>query len=507
MSARTTVLTRIAFVAGAAALLAALVLNSRPDVRVEGPDRLVTTDAGPGDISASNSPSLARNPRDPRQLAVANRIDSPDYGCALRVSSDAGATWRRTPVPIPRGEGGKCFTPDVAFAADGTLHLLYVTLRGVANTPQALWLASSRDGGRTLSEPTKVAGPLAFQARLAVDASNPRRLFATWLQVRDVGFLRFPVPGNPIVTSRSDDGGRTWTRPVTTSDPRRSRVLAPAPAVGPGGVLYVLYLDVGQDRLDYEGGHHALGGPAYPGRFTLVLARSRDGGAHWQDSVVDDRLGAIGRFVAFLPPSPSLAVDRATGRLYAAFHDARAGDPDVWVWTLAPGSGRWSGARVNARPAGDRTTQELPRIAVAPDGRLDVLYYDRNEDPGDRLEEVSLQSSLDQGRTFTTRVRVSSRAFDSRVGARSERGLPDPGSRLGLVSDDAGATAVWTDTRRGTEASNKQDLASVTVRRAGGAASGGVRVALLASGAALLLIGLAGMAASARAFLAGRRVR
>jgi hypothetical protein len=60
-------------------------------------------------------------------------------------------------------------------------------------------------------------------------------------------------------------------------------------------------------------------------------------------------------------------------------------------------------------------------------------------------------------------VRVSDAAFDSRIGFGSERGLPDLGSRLALLSSERRALAVWSDTRAGTEASNKQDLAAASV--------------------------------------------
>lgn len=60
-------------------------------------------------------------------------------------------------------------------------------------------------------------------------------------------------------------------------------------------------------------------------------------------------------------------------------------------------------------------------------------------------------------------MRLSDRPFSSNVGFGSERGLPDMGSRLALLADDEMAVAVWTDTREGTEASNKQDLALAVV--------------------------------------------
>jgi len=481
---------------GAALALWSGLADRETAARALDTDRPVNAGAGdPGDISAHNSPTVARNPRDPRNLVVTSRIDSPDFSCAVHASTDGGRRWSRTAVPVP--EGRTCYAPDAVFASDGTLHVSYVTLEGVANTPRAAWVAASHDGGRTLSPPRKVTGPLAFQVRIAADPARPGVLYVTWVQALDVGNLKFTAPGNPIRAARSQDAGASWSRPVQVNDTRRGRALAPSPAVGRDGELYVLYLDVGEDRLDYEGAHEGTGGPPYPGRFTLVLARSRDGGRTWAESVVDDRIVPIGRFIPFLPPFPSLAVDRGSGRIYAAFHDARLGTPDVWIWTLEPGGRHWeSPVRVNDTPRRDATAQYLPEVAVAASGRVDVVYYDRRGDPrGDRMNDVSLQSSRDGGRTFSARLGLASRSFDSRIGFGSERGLPDLGSRLGLVSGDGQALAAWSDTRAGTDASNKQDImrAVVAPGRAGvGAASaddiGRGGLALMVGGFAALIL-------------------
>lgn len=444
-----------------------------------------------GDIDANNSPTLAENPRRPRNLAVANRIDTPAFSCALQVSEDRGSHWARVRVPIPRGEEPKCYAGDVAFAADGTLYMSYVTLRGTTNTPHAVWLVRSADGGRTLSKPQRVSGPLAFQVRLAVDPKRPKRLYLTWLQAEEVGLYRFAGPGNPIELTRSDDGGGSWSKPVRVSDPRRGRVLAPAPAVGPDGAPYVLYLDVGGDSLDYEGGHDAAGGPPYAGRFSLVLGRSPDGGKTWQQSLVDDRVMPTRRFISFLPPFPSLAVDPGSGRIYAAFEGGGLSPSDVYLWSLAPGQGRWDGpTRVNDTPPHDGTAQYLPKVAVAPGGRLDVAYYDRRNDSTNRFNDVSLQSSSDSGKTFSPKVQLTDRSFDSRIGAGSERGLPDLGSRLGLVSERSAVLAAWTDTRAGTEGSNKQVITFADGAVTTPTLSAPVRSALRYGGLALALAGL-----------------
>ena len=483
---------------GVAGVLLSAYLGDRSG-SVRGGDAPITADArDKAVIDANNSPTLARNPTRQANLAVANRIDTPRFSCALNVSFDGGERWSETRIAIPKGEERKCFAPDVAFGSDGTLYMSFVTLRGNGNVPHAAWIVSSKDGGRTLSKPHKALGPLAFQVRLTPDPARPGRLYLSWLDAADVALFRFTQPGNPIRFARSDDGGATWGPPARVSSPARERVVAPSAAVGADGEIYVLYLDLGQDRLDYEGGHEGLGGRPYQGRFELVLARSRDGGESWEESPVQGGLAPIERFLVFLPAFPSLAVDRGSGRVYAGFHDLRSGASDVLVWSFPRGGSDWQGpTRVNDNPARDRTSQYLPKLAVAPNGRLDVVYYDRRSDPKDVMNEVSLQSSYDDGKSFTKRVRLSERRFDSRIGFGSERKLPDIGSRLGLVSDDSEARAVWTDTRAGSIVSNKQDIYGAVVNfRA--RLSKPLKYALRYGGAGLALVGVALLAATAR---------
>lgn len=451
------------------------------------------------DISSHNSPTLVQDPSRPANLVVVSRIDTPRFSCGLHRSSDGGSTWSDGKLPFPAGEEDppRCFAPDAVFAPDGTLYVSFVTLTGLGNSPNALWLVSSSDGGRTFATPVRVAGSLTFQPRLSVDSRRPGRLFLSWLQGEAVGTLKFAAPGNPVVVSRSDDGGRTWSRPRRASAPGRGRVVAPSTAVGKDGEVFLLYLDVRDDALDYHGGHEGRGGDPYPGRWHLVLARSGDGGDTWTETTVDDGVVPTRRFIVFFPPAPSLAVDPARRRVYVAFHDGRRGDSDVWVWASGD-SGRTfrRPVRVNDTPAGDATTQYLPEVAVAPGGRVDVVYYDRRDDRRDVRNGVSLQSSHDGGKTFGARLSLADTPFDSRIGFYSERGLPDLGSRLALVSLDPRTMAVWTDTRAGTIASGKQDLARAVVAFTsasplrGPLRAGGVALAVaggLVLGAALLI--------------------
>ena len=160
--------------------------------------------------------------------------------------------------------------------------------------------------------------------------------------------------------------------------------------------------------------------------------------------------------------------------------------------------------RVNDTKRRDGTAQYLPKLSVAPDGRLDVLYYDRRADRENLRNQVSLQSSFDNGESFTSAVKLSSAASDSRIGFGAKEGLPDLGSRLALVSSDRAALGLWTDTRAGVPETQKQDLAAAAVAvsdpprlaswletalRFGG-------IVLVLAGLALLVAGLRGRGAT-----------
>ncbi|MFN2505572.1 MAG: sialidase family protein [Acidimicrobiales bacterium] len=452
----------ILVVAGVAALLTASFLD-RPAPKLLGGNRPVNASAtDPLDVNAQNSPVLRRNPKDQANLVVASRIDSPRFSCALHASVDGGATWIDVPIPVPEGPGVTCFAPDAAFGADGTLYLSFTSfgqVSGQGTVPDAIWLVTSKDGGRTLSSPVQAGGPMAFHVRLAADRRTAGRLYLAWVQGAGTSSWGFATVGNPVMVARSDDGGATWRPPVRVSPATRERVVAPSIEVGRDGEVHVAYLDVGDDVLDYAGAHEGKGGEPYYGAWAIVAARSSDKGVSWRDSVVDERLAPTQRFLVLFPPGPSVAVDGRT--VYVAFEDGRLGDADVWLWKSTNGGEQWQRPkRVNDTLPRDGTAQYLPELAVGPNGRLDVVYYDRRTDFQNRMNEVSLQSSYDRGKTFGPRLRLSDRAFDSGVGVGSERGMAELGNRLGLVSTSGRVLSVWADTRGGTPSNGKQDLAS-----------------------------------------------
>lgn len=435
----------------------------------------VTVNQDSSGLSAHNSPTVVVSPVDPNLMVVAGRVDRPQFGSGIHVSRDGGATWADAALVLPPGKT-RTFTPDVAFDAKGNLHALFATIDGEAPAqyPSGLWTERSADGGARFSAPVQVGGPFTYQPRLALDPSSGY-VHVAWAQATEAVIQELATAVNtpatvertpgfgappPIVMATSDNGGASFSAPVRVSEESRARVGAATPAVGRDGEVFVLYEDFAGDANDFEG----KAGPVYDGRFSLVLAHSGDRGKSFStQSVPEPAVVPNERFLAYLPKSPSLAVEPASNTLYVAWSDNRNGDWDVFVRRSEDGGKSWSGPkRVNDDKIKSGRHQYLPHVAVAPSGRVDVLYLDRRTDASNVQTAASLATSFDKGKTWKS-VTASDAFFSSQIGPKNERATADSGSRLGLVSTDTLALAAWADSRRGTADTDKQDLVFTAV--------------------------------------------
>jgi len=384
---------------------------------------------------------------------MASRIDNP-FNCSLQVSGDGGRSWvpaRAVPKLPPGAE--KCFAPEVAFDGKGNLYFLFVGLHTQANTPMGVFLATSSDRTGAFSVPRQVLGPNSFQVRMAIDqTSGPHgRIHIVWLKATsEPGLGSLPAPPNPIMAIHSDDGGRSFSRPLTISDLARQLVLAPALALGPDHAVHVVYYDLQQDAVDY----HGLEGPTWDGHWSLVLTSSKNGGRTFdKNRLVDDGIVPPERVPIIFTMTPaSVAVDR-NGRVFVAWTDGRNGDWDVFLrWSVDRGVS-WSGLRrLNDDPGRNGRHQYMPRLSVAPGGRIDAVFLDRRNDPQNIANDLYYTYSTRAGESFAPNVRLTSQSSDSRRGPTysvipSAKDKVEFGSRLALVSFKSKAVAAWTDTR------------------------------------------------------------
>jgi hypothetical protein len=415
-------------------------------------------------LNAHTSPAVAFDPARPATVAVVDRIDSPAFSCSVSISTDSGTNWAPVPVPLP-ADAPNCWWPDVGYDDHGQMLVLYTATGGQNNLPVGAWVQRFT-GAKPDGPPVKVAGNLAFQSHMAVEGAD---VLIAYVQATpdnvDKG-LGFTAGPNPIMAVRSSDGGRTFAAPVTVSEPGR-RVAAPNVELGPNGKAVVLALDLRNDVGDYEAANGGQGGPADPGSWGVVAYRTGNGGETFSPAVTVANIASIPqRIIVNLAPVPGLARDRTSGRFYATWDAGRGDARDVFVASSPDNGATWSTPVAVVRRPG---TQNLPAVSVAPDGRVDVVYYDRSEDPTDRNAAVSLSSSWNEGRTFAT-ASVSGRDFDSRLGYASSQGIPVLSSQLAVLSAPGRALAFWADTRRGNQDDDVIQLgeAIVHVRQSGG---------------------------------------
>lgn len=418
--------------------------------------------------AANNSPRLLADPTQPDFLALANRIDAPDFSCALQISGDGGRGWQTAhPVrALPPG-ADKCYGPEIAFDNKGVLYYLFIGLEGRGNQPMGVFLTKSADRGRTFSTPSRVLGGLNFGVRMAIDPTHGRdgRLHLVWLSATsDPPRGGFGPPPNPILATYSDDSGQTFSEPIQVSDSTRQRVVAPALTLGPNGHVYVAYYDLHDDIRDYAG----LEGPTWDGTWSLVVATSSNSGADFgRGGIVDDAIVPTGRvMLVFTMPPAALVADK--DRVCAAWSDGRNGDPDV-VLRCSPDRGEtWQGLRrLNDDGLGNGSSQYLPQVAISPTGRMDAVFYDRRADPENFRNDVYYTYSTDWGESFAKNVRLNRFPSDSRIGPEyagpAAAGQYEFGSRMALLSDGDGVLASWADTRNSRAGTTSQDLFATVV--------------------------------------------
>jgi hypothetical protein len=136
------------------------------------------------------------------------------------------------------------------------------TISMVFASGESIWLAQSKDSGRTFGAPSKVAD---LPKMLAGRHRGPR------VVVSGNTMLVSAIPaGSDLFCWRSTDGGRTWSKPAIVNDkPTSAREGLHAMAADPQGHVAAAWLD---DRL--------------PGGKRLWGAFSNDAGATWSPNVM-----------------------------------------------------------------------------------------------------------------------------------------------------------------------------------------------------------------------------
>ena len=418
------------------------------------------------DTTSQNETPLAVNPNNPQNILTGNNDWNYNDGCGVNASFDGGKTWTKTlptgfipgitrftndPTVPGTGDGEFGGDPAVAFDTQGTAYFACFSYDG---TSTMLYLSRSTDGGRTWlkgghTDPSQALALVSafngqgiskgsngqFPDHEAMWVGNDGTIYVTWAQFHGFG-------GNsPIWIASSIDGGRNFGRPVKVSSGNiRSDQDARIVTNATGSAAYVVFDNA------IQGGKGSA----------MYVSKSTDHGQTWSTPF---QFAVFSNPVCLFPPYcfsidggqfrgpgsyPAPAYNVANNRLYVAYADIDVNKRAQVFITSAPDSDltNWSPRSVIADdPRGDRFAAEL---SAAPNGRLDVAFYDRSY-TRNALVDLTYATSSDFGTSWSS-VRVTKSGFDpSAYGVPDGDGIrPFIGDYNGIVSLSSTAGMTWT---------------------------------------------------------------
>lgn len=315
-------------------------------------------------------------------------------------SHDGGETFTDGgTIPAPP-DGFTIGDPDITVDRHGNFY--FSMLIEDANGVSGIGVAKSTDGGRTFSVPVTASpgtDPANFQDKefLTVDTSGgpfDGNVYVSWTE--------FFEGGDRILFSRSTNGGISFSRPIQIS-PDGQGVQGSIPRVGPNGEIYIAWEDFDT--------------PA------IRISKSTDGGVSFGADGVDNTLVAPLNFVTSrslecgrrvlngdlrMHEFPSLAVNPQNGDVYVVFTSNPPGpDESDIFFTRSDDGGKTFSTPIRVND--DLTTHDQfwPFIAVARDGTIGVVFYDRRNDPKNLDIDVYLAVSTDYGLSFHPNKRIT----------------------------------------------------------------------------------------------------
>jgi hypothetical protein len=486
-----------------------------------------------GDVDPARtytSPSIAVDPENPQNVVMAF-VEARTRRCGLMRSTDGGDSWKVLDASPATAAFPVCFVIsgriDMAPVAFGRNHTLYYGLNGyddtdggVNNGNISVLVARSDDMGdswkttvvhntRPLQPPnTDSARPVSD---LAVDTSGKEDVvYVAWRSEYRTSVAPNLRPREPQVAV-STDGGKTFSDAVNVSAPawaqpeNRAAALmttttlpgTPPPPAAPAGSKAAQPDQAG----NFGGSNPSLTvddkGNVYVAWIThssnitpapvpaVWLSKSTDHGKTYTASAITPFQQGLSTFGSQrIRWSPKGGPNGTLHVVYEGTSDPNiANNTDTYYQRSTDGGKTWTqGKAINDDDPKQLAVQIAPNLSVAPDGRVDVAWWDSRNDPGIRGNDVYYTSSSDNGSTWSKNTRITDQIVDRRIGIWANG--YDVNVPPGIASTDKFLVVGWDDTRNGNQLTQTQDLFTVDVQlqRVGGGTSGAAKVALAAVG-------------------------
>ncbi len=376
---------------------------------------------------AANECSISVNPLDGNKKTIAwrqfNDVNSNFRQGGWGYTTDGGATWT---FPGVLEDG--VFRSDPVTHADEVGNFFYLSLQSNVQTSffcDDLWRSLNGGQSWTLLSGEKGAGG-GDKQWLTIDKTNgPGHGFQ--YQADD----GINCSGGGVQFQRSVDGGVTWQSPITI----------------PNGPVYGT-LDVDTNGNLYVGGE---------GSSTFFCERSSNAQIATQTPTFDRSTAVnMGGFLGFGGINPAgltgqtfLAIDRSGGAtnnniymLASVVPNGRSTTDVMFVRSTDGGLTFSAPKKVNDDPVNPSKWHWFGTFSVAPNGRLDAVWYDTRNAANNTDSQLFYSWSTDAGVTWSPNVAVSN-SFIPGEGYPNQSKI---GDYITIVSDNSGADVAYSAT-------------------------------------------------------------
>lgn len=372
---------------------------------------------------AANEPSFCVDPTNPNRMAVGwrqfNNKSSNFRQAGWAYTTNHGASWT-----FPGILENNVFRSDPVLASDGDGKFFYLSLMQTFFCD--IW--QSVNFGVNF---TRIASAVGGDKQwFTIDNTNGigrGNMYQSWSTAgNNWGGRQF---------SRSVDGGATWTNPIFIPNDMVWGTLDTNSA----GDLYLCGTD-GGDQFYFARSTNAKDANQAVS-FDLSRTLSLNGFVIFGAPVNPDGLGGQVWISCDKSGGPT------NGYLYVLASVDPTGDPaDVMLSRSTDGGNSWSAPkRINDDPTGNGKYQWFGTLSVAPNGRVDVCWYDTRNSANNTNSELWYTYSTDGGNTFAPNIKVSN-PFNHSLGYPNQNKI---GDYIGMHSDNGGADIIYSATFNG----------------------------------------------------------
>ena len=444
----------------------------------------VSTDPNP--TRGYSTPQIARNPNN-AILVIADCDARNKKLLNVYRSTTNGRSWEPGGDPMSKPWLDACGNPDsnidhtMAYDKNGVLYMAFqandprFSNLPKPDRPMHVFLAKSDDDGITFTTVKVWDAPEAPEADrglkrndrpwVAVDPNDPRFVYVSWMQFH----TNDDTPsGNKALIAASSDGGKTFGKPFSLREGDPQGSYDARPAVDGKGVVHAVFPGRGRVPAGTD--------PSVPAPIRTVLHRSSsDHGATWSEAVEVDQGNAGFSFNR----KWALRADPKNNNLYVTWYgnpNPRATRPqddrDIYFRASYDGGKTWTDRQViNTDSALVNVQHYDPGLAVAPNGRIDIAWYDFRNSPSPEgdcpggncggMQDIYHRYSTDGGRTWSKELKVNDRIIDRNYGVWSNNNhVHGP---LSIASTDDAAFITWQDSRNGLNAASADDTYFATI--------------------------------------------